>query len=64
MLKNSEKIGQNPMMRSFSELTKGFGPERRKRIEQRKEKIREDLVECPECFALIYPSWLELDEDE
>jgi hypothetical protein len=40
MLKNNEKIGQNPMMRSFSELTKDFDPERRERIEQRKEEIR------------------------
>jgi len=52
------------MTRPFSELTKDFNPERRKRIEQRKAEIQEDLVECPECFALIYPSWLELDEDE
>jgi hypothetical protein len=64
MVKNSEKIGQNPMMRSFSDLTKGFGPERRKRIEQRKAEIQQDLVECPEMFALVYPSWLEPDEDE
>lgn len=39
MVKNSEKIGQNPMMRPFSDLTKGFGPERRERIEQRKAEI-------------------------
>ena len=52
------------MTRSFSELTKGFTPERRERVEQRKVQIQEDLVECPECFALVYPSWLELDEDE
>jgi hypothetical protein len=52
------------MTRSFSELTKGFGPERRERIERRKEKIQDDFVECPECFALVYPSWLEPDEDE
>jgi hypothetical protein len=43
MVKNSEKIGQNPMMRSFSELTKDFDPERRERIEQRKEQIRQCL---------------------
>jgi uncharacterized protein YdhG (YjbR/CyaY superfamily) len=52
------------MMRSFSELTKDFNPERRERIEQRKEEIQEDFVECPECFALVYPSWLELEENE
>ena len=40
MVKNSEKIGQNPMMRPFSDLTKDFDPERRERIEQRKEEIR------------------------
>jgi hypothetical protein len=28
------------MTRSFSELTKNFDPERRERIEQRKEEIR------------------------
>ena len=31
------------MTRSFSELTKGFGPERRERIERRKEEIRQGL---------------------
>ncbi len=31
------------MTRSFSELTKGFGPERRERIEQRKAEIRQCL---------------------
>ncbi len=31
------------MTRSFSELTKGFGLERRERIEQRKEEIRQCL---------------------
>jgi hypothetical protein len=31
------------MMRSFSELTKDFSPERRERIEQRKEEIRQCL---------------------
>ena len=40
MPKNSEKIGQNPMMRPFSDLTKDFGPERRERIERRKEEIK------------------------
>jgi hypothetical protein len=54
----------DPMTRPFSELTKDFDPERRERIEQRKEEIQEDFVECPECFALVYPSWLELEEDE
>lgn len=43
MLKNNEKIGQNPMMRPFSDLTKGFDPERRERIEQRKAEIRQCL---------------------
>jgi hypothetical protein len=43
MLKNSEKIGQNPMMRPFSDLTKDFDPERRERIEQRKAEIRRCL---------------------
>ena len=52
------------MTRSFSELTKDFDPDRRERIEQRKEEIQEDFVESPECFALVYPSWLEPDEDE
>jgi hypothetical protein len=50
--------------RPFSELTKDFSPERRERIEQRKEEVREDLVECPEMFALVYPSWLEPDENK
>jgi len=31
------------MTRSFSELTKDFGPERRERIEQRKAEIRQCL---------------------
>jgi hypothetical protein len=31
------------MTRSFSELTKSFGPERRERIEQRKAEIRQCL---------------------
>jgi len=31
------------MMRSFSELTKDFDPERRERIEQRKAEIRQFL---------------------
>ena len=48
------------MTRPFSKLTKDFDPERRERIEQRKE----DLVECPECFDLVWPSWFEPDEDE
>jgi len=43
MLKNNEKIGQNPIMRPFSDLTKGFDPERRERIEQRKAEIRQCL---------------------
>ena len=29
------------MTRSFSELTKDFSPERRERIEQRKEQLRQ-----------------------
>jgi hypothetical protein len=48
MPKNSEKIGQNPMMRPFSDLTKDFSPERRERIEQRKAEIRQ-------CFDLPPP---------
>ena len=40
MLKNSEMIGQNPIMRPFSDLTKDFDPERRERIEQRKAELR------------------------
>jgi hypothetical protein len=43
MLKNSEMIGQNPIMRPFSDLTKDFDPERRERIEQRKAEIRQCL---------------------
>ena len=52
------------MTRPFSELIKDFDPERREHIEQCKEKIQDDFVESPECFALVYPSWLEQDEDE
>jgi hypothetical protein len=48
MVKNSEKIGQNPMMRPFSDLTKDFDPERRKRIEQRKAEIRRALKRLPD----------------
>jgi hypothetical protein len=51
------------MVRPFSELTKNFSPERRERIEQCKEKIQQDFVECPEMFDLVWPSWIELDED-
>lgn len=36
------------MTRSFSELTKGFTPERRERIEQRKAEIRQ-------CLNLPFP---------
>jgi hypothetical protein len=32
------------MMRSFSELTKDFGPERRERIEQHKTEIRQRIT--------------------
>jgi len=31
------------MTRSFSELTKDFGPERRQRIEEHKEQLRQQL---------------------
>jgi|LakMenEpi03Aug12_release.lakeMendotaPanAssembly.Ray.scaffolds.fasta_scaffold3793937_2 hypothetical protein len=48
MVKNSEKIGQNLLMRLFSDLTKDFSPERRERIEQRKEEIRRALKRLPD----------------
>ena len=32
------------MTRSFSELTKDFSPERRERIEQRKEQLRQEMT--------------------
>ena len=42
------------MTRSFSELTKDFSPERRERIEQRKEQLRQDmtLAELRKAFSL------------
>ena len=49
--------------RPFSELTKDFTPERRDKIERHKEEIRQNLVECPEMFDLVWPSWVEPDED-
>ena len=49
--------------RPFSELTKDFTPERRDKIEQHKEEIRQDIVECPEMFDLVWPSWVEPDEE-
>jgi hypothetical protein len=36
------------MTRSFSELTKDFDPERRERIERRKEEIRQTLKRLPD----------------
>ena len=33
-----------PAARSFSELTKDFSPERRERIEQRKEQLRQEMT--------------------
>lgn len=33
------------MTRSFSELTKDLSPERRERIEQRKEQLREEMTD-------------------
>jgi hypothetical protein len=33
-----------PAARPFSELTKDFSPERRQRIEQRKEQLRQQLT--------------------
>ena len=36
------------MTRPFSELTKDFDPERRERIEQRKEEIRHALKRLPD----------------
>jgi DNA-binding XRE family transcriptional regulator len=42
------------MTRAFSELTKDFSPERRERIEQRKEQLRQDmtLAELRKAFSL------------
>ena len=42
------------MTRSFSELTKDFSPERRGRIDQRKEQLRQDmtLAELRKAFSL------------
>ena len=42
------------MTRSFSELTKDFSPERRERIEQRKEQLRQDmtLAELRKAYSL------------
>jgi len=42
------------MTRSFSELTKDFSSERRERIEQRKEQLRQDmtLAELRKAFSL------------
>lgn len=52
------------MIRFFSELTKDFNPERRERIEQRKVEIQRDMAEVPEMFDLVWPSWIEPDEDQ
>jgi hypothetical protein len=43
-----------PAVRSFSELTKDFSPERRQRIEERKEQVRQDmtLAEPRKAFPL------------
>jgi DNA-binding transcriptional regulator YiaG len=42
------------MTRSFSELTKDLSPERRERIEQRKEQLRQEmtLAELRRAFSL------------
>jgi hypothetical protein len=39
------------MTRSFSELTKGFTPERRERIEQRKAEIRQRITDYSQQVA-------------
>jgi hypothetical protein len=43
-----------PAVRSFSELTKDFSSERRQRIEERKEQVRQDmtLAEPRKAFPL------------
>ncbi|MGA1064105.1 MAG: helix-turn-helix domain-containing protein [Burkholderiaceae bacterium] len=43
-----------PAARSFSELTKDFSPQRRQRIEERKEQLRQDmtLAELRKAFSL------------
>jgi len=43
-----------PAVRSFSVLTKDFSPERRQRIEERKEQVRQDmpLAEPRKAFSL------------
>ena len=43
-----------PAVRHFSELTKDFSPERRERIEQRKEQLRQEmtLAEPRKAFPL------------
>jgi hypothetical protein len=43
-----------PAVRHFSELTKDFSPERRERIEQRKEQLRQEmtLAELRKAFSL------------
>lgn len=40
-----------PAVRSFSELTKDFRPERRERIEQRKQQLRQDMSLAEPCKA-------------
>lgn len=40
----SEGASLMPAARSFSELTKAFCPERRQRIEERKEQLRKQLI--------------------
>jgi hypothetical protein len=55
----SEGASLMPAARSFSELTKDFGPERRERIEQRKEQLRQDmtLAELRKAFSLTQARW-------
>ena len=50
----SEGASLMPAARSFSELTKDFMPERRQRIKERKEQLREEmtLAELRKAFSL------------
>jgi DNA-binding XRE family transcriptional regulator len=50
----SEGASLMPAARSFSDLTKDFSPERRERIEQRKQQLRQDmsLAEPRKAFSL------------
>lgn len=40
------------MMRPFSDITKDFDPERRERIEQRKEEIQQQLLSAPQSNSM------------